>query len=174
MKRARKMAKRALQVSPDLAAAHAQLAYIYTNFNWDWPAAEAELQQALAIDPTDSAVLSVAGKLSCTLGHWIDAERRYRAVLVRDPLNIYAMWNLAHTYYRAGRFRRIRIHVSKVARARAGLWMDSSVPRKTLLAQAKPKAALAMVQQTTDMENRSCTLPSCFKPTANMSRQMKH
>ena len=85
--RARELVEHALQISPDLAEAHALLAYIYSTFDWDWAAAKAELQRALAIDPTNHEVLSFGGILSRTLGRWDDAERQFRARLVRDPLN---------------------------------------------------------------------------------------
>ena len=47
--RARQAAERALQLSPDLAEAHARLQYVYMAFDWDWAAAEAEGRRALAI-----------------------------------------------------------------------------------------------------------------------------
>ncbi|MGH8135980.1 MAG: adenylate/guanylate cyclase domain-containing protein, partial [Steroidobacteraceae bacterium] len=50
--RVRQLAQRALQLSPDLAEAHARLQWAYMSQDWDWPAAEAEGRQALAIDPT--------------------------------------------------------------------------------------------------------------------------
>ena len=89
--------------------------------------------------------------LSRTLGRWDDAERQFRAALARDPLNTYVIFNLGSTYYGAGRFAEAEAHVSKVARAGAGLPVDShSCLGKTLLAQGKPEAALAMVQQEAD------------------------
>ena len=85
--RARELAKHALQISPDLAEAHALLAYIYGKFDWDWAAAKAELQRARAIDPTNLEVLVFGAINSLALGRWDDAERQFRAVLVRDPLD---------------------------------------------------------------------------------------
>ena len=84
--RARELAKHALQISPDLAEAHALLANL-DRYDCDWAAAKAEMQRAIAIDPTKREVLVFGGALSRSLGHWDDAERQYRAVLVRDPLN---------------------------------------------------------------------------------------
>ncbi len=102
--RVRDLAQRALEVSPDLAEAHAVMQYVYLAFDWDWATAETEGRRALAIDPENSQALNVAGKLAATLGRWDSAERQYGAALVRDPLNTYVMWNFGNTYYRAGRF----------------------------------------------------------------------
>src|SRR5262249_15923685 len=67
--RARQMAQHALQLSPELAEAHLVLAYIHRSYDWDWAAAQAEVRQALAIDPLSSVGLLNAGILAATLGH---------------------------------------------------------------------------------------------------------
>ena len=59
--RVRQLAQHALQLSPDLADAHASLAWVLMVLNWDWAAAETEVQRALAIDPTNPAALRAAG-----------------------------------------------------------------------------------------------------------------
>jgi len=101
--RARQLAQHALQLSPDLAGAHATLASVLV-FNWDWAAAETELQRALAIDPTNPDAVVAAAQLSLTLGRWDDAERQYRAAIARDPLNPYTIGGLGDVYYRTGRY----------------------------------------------------------------------
>ena len=65
------------------------------------------------------------------------------------------------TYYLAGRFAESEAHVSKVARARSRISHGlASYLGKTLLAQGKPEAALAMVQQEADEgESTECYLP---------------
>ncbi len=130
--RARSWPSTHCKLSPDLAEAHAQLAYVYQAFDWDWAAAEAEMQRALAIDPTNPKVLDVAGRLSATLGRWDDAERQLRAALVRDPLqHPYVIWNLGNTYYLAGRFAGIRSDcIESCSSIAAGLRVDSLVPRQ--------------------------------------------
>ena len=55
--RGRQLAQHALQLSPDLAEAHAVLACVHHVWDWDWAAAETELQRALAIDPTNPGAL---------------------------------------------------------------------------------------------------------------------
>ena len=95
--------------------------------NWDWAAAETEVQRALAIDPTNPAALMAAGQLSMTLGRWDDAERQLRSALARDPLN-YEMWNLGTTYYLAGRFE--DAEVMSEFRSRRGCYEASGLWRQ--------------------------------------------
>ncbi len=147
--RARELVKHALQISPDLAEAHALLAHLY-RFDWDWAAAKAEMQRAIAIDPTKHEVLVFGGILSRTLGHWDDAERQFRALLVRDPLNIRVNFSLAKTYYLAGRFEESEGTYRKLLEIAPDFEWTRPNLGKTLLAQGKPEAALAIVQQATE------------------------
>ena len=62
--RVRQLAQHALQLSPDLVEAHAVARVAPHVVNWDWAAAETEVQRALAIDPTNPAALRAAGQLS--------------------------------------------------------------------------------------------------------------
>ena len=147
-------AEHALQLSPDLAEAHARLQYVYVAFDWDWAAAEAEGRRALAITTTDPDVLSTAGILSYTLGRWDDAERQLRAALVRDPLNPYAMWNLGFTYYGAGRFADSEGIYRKLLEMEPSFPWSRNYLGLTLLAQGKAEEALAIVQQQNDEGER--------------------
>ena len=158
-KRARELAQHALKVSPDLAEAHNTLANVYRNFDWDWAASDAEVHQALALDPTNTTALMRAGQLSYTLGRWEDAERQLRLALVRDPLLTIAIWSLGTAQYSAGRladadatYRRLLELAPRFASAHSYLG-------KTLLAEGKPEAALAMVQQEGEDQERLAVLP---------------
>jgi len=157
--RVRQLAQHALQLSPDLAEAHARLQWAYMSADWNWPAAEAEGRRALAIDPTNPGALMAAGRLSSTLGRWDDSERQLRAALVRDPLNSYLIWNLGFTYYRAGRFGESESLFRKLLELEPGFLWTRSYLGKTLLAQGKPDAALAIVQQEADEATRLWFLP---------------
>jgi TolB-like protein len=80
--RARQATQHALQLSPELAEAHALLQSILMSVDRDWAAAEAEGQRARAIDPT--AGLQIASLLSIALGRWTrrsdNFRRRSRAI----------------------------------------------------------------------------------------------
>ncbi len=157
--RVRQLAQHALQLSPDLAEAHARLQWAHMSLDWDWPAAEAEGRRALAIDPTNPSALLAAGRLSATLGRWDDSEKQLRAALVRDPLNTYLIWNLGFSCYRAGRFGESEDLYRKLLELEPGFLWTRSYLGKTLLAQGRPDAALAMVQQEADEATRLWFLP---------------
>ena len=152
--RVRQLAQHALQLSPDLAEAHARLQWAYMSLDWDWPAAEAEGRRALAIDPTNPGALMAAGRLSATLGRSSDAEKQLRAALVRDPLNPYVIWNLGFAYYRAGRFAESEALYRKLLELEPNFLWTRSYLAKSLLAQDQADAALAMVRQEPDQAIR--------------------
>jgi TolB-like protein/Tfp pilus assembly protein PilF len=167
--RARELAKHALQISPDLAEAHAQLGHIYHIIDWDWAAANAELQRALAIDPTNRPALNTAGRLAYTLGRYDDAERQLRAAMVRDPLNPYPIWNLGNAYYLAGRFAESESTYRKLFALQPNFGWTRPWLGKTLLAQGKSEAALAMVQQEVEERTRIFHLPIVLQAVGRKS-----
>jgi len=157
--RARRLAQHALQLSPDLADAHAALLYVHRTYDWNWPAAEDEGRQALSIDPTNSIALMFNGMLSATLGHWDDADRQLRAALARDPLNPYANSNRGDALYCAGRFVESEAMYRRVLELAPHFWWARSSLAQALLAEGKREEALAMVQQDEDEEDRLLMLP---------------
>jgi TolB-like protein/DNA-binding winged helix-turn-helix (wHTH) protein/tetratricopeptide (TPR) repeat protein len=157
--RARRLAQRALQLSPDLAEAHFMLAYIHRSYDWDWAAAQAELRQGLSIDPTDAIGLMYVGVLSKTLGHWDDAERQIRASLDRDPLWPFAHYNLGATLYLAGRFAEAEGEFRRLQKLAPGFSWSNAYLGKVLLAEGKADAALAMARQESNEEYRLSMLP---------------
>jgi TolB-like protein/Flp pilus assembly protein TadD len=155
----RQLAQHALELSPELATAHAVLQYVHAEYDWDWAASEAEGRQALSLDPTDTSALMFTGMLSYRLGRWDDAERQLRSALARDPLDTYTNWHLATALYAAGRFADAEAAYRKLfAIAPNFLWTRTYLG-KTLLAEGKPEEALAMVQQEDNDENRLTILP---------------
>jgi TolB-like protein/Flp pilus assembly protein TadD len=157
--RARALAQQALRLSPDLAEAHAQLMYIHLAFDWDWSAAKLEQQKALAIDPTEPWTLQTAGVLAIALGQWDEAERQLRLAQVRDPLNTYTIHTLGQTYYLAGRFEEAEGQFRKLLQLEPDFGWARRWLAKTLLAEGRPAAALAMQQQILDEGERLALLP---------------
>jgi TolB-like protein/Tfp pilus assembly protein PilF len=156
--RARQQAQHALQLSPDLAEAHGSLGYAFM-LNWDWAAAETELQRAVAVDPTNPDALRSAGNLSSALGRWDDAERQFRAALARDPLNTFTIGALGDVYYKTGRYAEAEAMGRKVLELAPGISWFRQATGAALLQQGKAEAALAMVQQDVDESSRLVYLP---------------
>jgi TolB-like protein/DNA-binding winged helix-turn-helix (wHTH) protein/Flp pilus assembly protein TadD len=88
--RAREAAEHAVRADPELAEAQTSLGYVDFLLDWDWPAAEAALRRAIALDPSDV-------RAHITLGHVLSQERRQgeaetamRRARELEPLNALA------------------------------------------------------------------------------------
>ena len=100
--RSRGATKRALELEPDLAEAHAQLGRIQAVHDWDLKAAEGSYKRALDLAPGSSSVLDGAGVLMYKLGKLDQAIELGREVLEQDPLSAAFWHNLGLTCHAAG------------------------------------------------------------------------
>lgn len=155
----RKFARHALEISPHIAEAHALLADLYINENYDWAAAEIELQQALDIDPNDPYALMIAAIRASVFGQHEDAYRLSRAALERDPFNTLLIAYHGENLYRMGRFAEAEGHYRSLVDRQPASEYSRVYIGKALLAQGKPAAALSMVQQEISEEARMAYLP---------------
>jgi TolB-like protein/Tfp pilus assembly protein PilF len=83
----RRMAESALKLDPRSAEAHAALANIHLEYDWDWAAAEREIGLAKSIAPGDPYVQRAGAILSMALGRWDEALKQINAAIVIDPLD---------------------------------------------------------------------------------------
>lgn len=95
LKRARAAVKRALELDPDLAEAHAALGLVRFYFEWDWAGAEAEFRRAIELNPGSRVgqeeygwFLTALGRLDEGLAHSQDAARL-------DPLSVGPVHDMA-------------------------------------------------------------------------------
>ena len=101
--KARQATERALKLDPNLARAHAQLGDIHRTYDWDWPAADRELKQALALAPADGNILFYAAVQSLGMGRWDEALKQVNAALAQDPLSPPQYQVLCYIQLRRGR-----------------------------------------------------------------------
>jgi TolB-like protein len=165
----RQCAERALQLSPQLADAHALLQLVFVQADKDWAAAEAEGRKALALDPSNSEVLFGAGWFASVQGRYEEGERMYRKALDRDPLNYILVDGIAENYYRTGRLADaehiLRAHIEREPRS---TWSRAMLSR-VLLVQGNPDAALAMLQEELDEGARIAYLPIMLQGTGRQA-----
>ena len=95
--------ERALQLNPNLAMAHAELARLYYQMDWNSTAAQVELKRALALDPRNFSALWLSGYIANSEGRFDDAIAIHQAIRANDPLAVDNYRQLGNAYYRAGR-----------------------------------------------------------------------
>jgi TolB-like protein/Tfp pilus assembly protein PilF len=88
MPRAKAAALRALAIAPTLAEAHASLAHIKGNYEWDWAAAEQEWRRAISLDPDYATAHQwYAVHYLTPTGRLEEARREARRAQELDPLS---------------------------------------------------------------------------------------
>jgi TolB-like protein/Flp pilus assembly protein TadD len=83
----RSAASAAIRLDPRSGRAHAVLAGVHIEYDWNWQAAAKEVETALALSPNDPVVLTFAAKNKQALGQCNEAKRFIDDSLARDPLN---------------------------------------------------------------------------------------
>jgi TolB-like protein/Tfp pilus assembly protein PilF len=92
---ARAAVDRALALDPDLADAHSTLSQVLLRHAYDWRAARAASARALALAPSDAAVLTDAAATEQALGSLEESVALARRAVALDPVAIDARFYLA-------------------------------------------------------------------------------
>jgi TolB-like protein/Tfp pilus assembly protein PilF len=100
--RAKTAVKRALEIDPGLAEAHAVSGYLKYISDYDWAGAERELKQAIELNPNSGEAYDFYGLLLAALERYDEAIEMQRRAYEVDPLA--HRMDIATTFLRAGRY----------------------------------------------------------------------
>lgn len=139
--------ERALALDPNLAEAHTQMGRIKMYVDWDWTGADASLQRALALDPGNSAAVSLASQLAVTLGRFEEALELARRSAELDPLNAVSRGSLAQVCSYMGRQEEAVVHAKKALELNPELPQLRQILGLIYLAQGRAQDALAEIEQ---------------------------
>jgi serine/threonine protein kinase/tetratricopeptide (TPR) repeat protein len=143
---ARESVGRALALDPNQGMAYAVLGWIQQTYDWDWPAAEASLKRALALEPGNDVVVENYASLDKTLGRFDEAvELLHRAIAI-EPLSADNYYNLAITLNRAGRHDEAAVAAQKALQISPDYAAAHVQAAMAYLAESRPQEALAEVQ----------------------------
>jgi adenylate cyclase len=145
--RARLSAQRALGLDPKSSLAHLTLSLVHFYYDWDWAAAEREANEALRLEPRNTAIIGGVGIIYWDLGRWDESARLLETATRLDPLS--PPW---HMFLSSVRYASENLHEAE-AEARKVLQISPTYAGVhwwlgyVLLAQGKLEAALAEMQQ---------------------------
>ena len=159
---ARASIERALALDPNLALAHAVLGWIHLTYDWDWPAADASLKRAIALEPGNDAALENMAFLDKTLGRFEEAVELLQRAIAIDPLSTDNYYNLAITLNRAGRYEEAVTAAKKVLQTSPDYAAAHVALAMNYLALSRPQEAMAEVQKEKNAAWRLIALPLVY------------
>ncbi|MBI1729581.1 tetratricopeptide repeat protein [Candidatus Acetothermia bacterium] len=145
--KARELALQALQLDPSLAEAHASLAYVQMNFDWNWPGAEESFQRAIMLNPIYPTAHQWYAELLVATGRVKQAIEEMQLALERDPLSLLINTTMAWMYYYARHYEAAieQCHLALELEPTFGTaqWMIAQI----LMAQQKYKKAIPFFER---------------------------
>jgi TolB-like protein/Tfp pilus assembly protein PilF len=102
--KAREAAVKALALDPSLAEAHMSLAQVKFFNDWDWPGAEAEFNQATALNPSDAYAHYLYSNYLVAMGRLDEAMKEIEHARDLDPFSAPSTWWLGQVLYHARRY----------------------------------------------------------------------
>ena len=109
----RAAALRALELDPQLAAAHVSIGRIRFSYDWDWAGAEKEFGRALELDPNSLDAHFFDGMLFMALGRFPESIAHIERAEQLDPLSPTVQSAFGRILYRARRFDEEILHLNQ-------------------------------------------------------------
>jgi len=141
--------QQALAIDPQSGRAYVALAEVEMYYDWDFTAASQHLQQALALNPGDAAILNFAARLNRLLGRLDEAIDLHQQTIALDPVWPAGHYRLGITYYYAHRLDEAADSLQMALSFGPG-WVGAQyILGRVLLAQGDAPAALVAIEQET-------------------------
>jgi TolB-like protein/cytochrome c-type biogenesis protein CcmH/NrfG len=144
---AREAAKKAVAADPNSALGYALLGGVASAYDNDLQAAANNFEHALALEPTNTDIITEAMRFARGLGRPQQVIRLGEYVVAHDPVNTLAHATLGGSYARAGRYDEALASLQTSLRLAPGRSLAHYTMGVILLAKNDPKAALAEMLQ---------------------------
>jgi TolB-like protein/Tfp pilus assembly protein PilF len=151
---AREAAENALAIDSGYAPAYSQLGWYEINFNADLVKATGYLGRALALDPSDLAIVSNAAVAAVNLGRFDQAIALLEYTSAHDPVNPVRHNNLGHIFFMSGQLDNALESFRTVQRLSPGYFALDYRIGLVLLLKGEAEAALKSFSAEDDDEYR--------------------
>jgi eukaryotic-like serine/threonine-protein kinase len=148
--KARPQLEKALELDPNLSAAHALMGWIRLTYDWDWPGADKAFQHATELEPKNANILYFKATLSMALGKFEEAVQLDRKGAELDPLNPNLYYNYGLHAYIARRWEESIAALKKLLELSPRFPDGHQLLGSVYLLQGNNKEALAEMEKEVD------------------------
>ena len=155
MPKAKDAVQKALALDSSLANAHVALAEVYWWGDWNFPAAEMELQRAIALSPNEPTIQIEYANFLARLGRSDEAMSLANRVLQVDSISPFVTGNVASVLYFTRQSDRLIEHAHKILELdrdsyQGHTWLGRAYLQKGLYDQAIPELQRVVDPQSGD------------------------
>jgi adenylate cyclase len=158
--RARRTAELGMKLDPSRGGPHRILSTVHLQYDWDWAAAQREIDRAIELDPRDSQAHLVRGLVSLSLGRLNEATSQMNAALRLDPLSPNILFTMGWAHFWSGRLPEAESAFRKSLQISPTYESAHYYLGHILLARGELKEALAQMEQELDRESKLAGIAS--------------
>jgi len=120
--KAKDAALKALELDPQLSDAHAALAFVLDQYDWDWAGAEREYKRAIELSPNNSNARAYYSRLLTVLGRHSEAIAEGERARELDPMSTLASFLLGMAYSYARQYDRAARELAQCLEINPKFW----------------------------------------------------
>ena len=154
MPKARDAARKALRLDDTLAGAHTSLASVLLLYDWNWSAAESELNRALELNPSYAPAHYTRSWLLVSIGRFDEAVGENRRAQELDPLALDARIMAGITLYYARRYDQAVRELQDTLKIDPGNWAAHLILARVYTQRGQLPEALTELQKAKQAESR--------------------
>jgi len=162
--------RRALEIDPDLAAAHAELGHIQMVYELDLKAAESSYRRALEIDHNSTMAHHYTGLMQIARGKLDDALASIRRAQALEPLALNFNANIGMIHYYARRYEEAVTQLETTLAMEPGFDHARSVLGRAYLRMGQPDRAIAEFQaRSSTTIGSAADLPAAYSAAGRLA-----
>jgi tetratricopeptide (TPR) repeat protein len=154
-RKARAAAAKALELDESLGEAHATLAMIAAEYDWDWATADREYQRALVLSPNYATGHQWYARLLVFTGRHDEAIREITKAQKLDPLSLIINLNVGIVHQYAGDFEQAETWFRKTLELDAGFDFARSTLARSLFLQGRLAGAIREAREAVRLSDNN-------------------
>ena len=147
-------ARRAIELDPSSADAHASLGFIKLNWEWDWEGATSELHRAIELNPSHETAHRWLSAFLAGIGKDEEAVPIAQRAIDLDPISVLPDMNLGIVHFLAGRQEEAAAQFGRVIEKDPGFVRGYGFLAVSLSLLGRDEEAITSARRGTELANQ--------------------